>query len=110
MHTVTELSNGSNRAKTTVMEYSIVPALQQCPAYRFPHRFGGGRCTGFHVVAKQWYTFFGSGDCENCTSHSDGSCQVVDGRESEKEGPVFQELVDFEEIRLLGPYWKRNRE
>lgn len=31
MHTVTELSNGSNRAKTTVMEYSIVPALQQCP-------------------------------------------------------------------------------
>ena len=72
-----------------------------------PHRFGGGKCTGFHVVAKQWYTFFGSGACENCTSHSDGSCQVVEGRESEKECPVFQEFVDFEEIRLLGSYWKR---
>ncbi len=79
----------------------------RCPAYRFPHRFGGGKCTGFHVVAQQWYTFFGLGACENCISNSDGSCQIVEGRESEKECPVFQELVDFEEIRLLGQYWKR---
>lgn len=56
---------------------------------------------------EKWYTFFGSGACENCTSPSEGSCQVVEGRESEKECPVFQELVDFEEIRLLGPYWKK---
>lgn len=80
----------------------------RCSAYRFPHRFGGGRCHGQQIVSGYWLTYFGSGDCSECNSRDENTCQVYDGVEKENECPVFQEFVDYEEIRLLGPYWKQS--
>ena len=28
-----------------------------CPAYRFPHRFGGGRCSGMWLVWQEFVHF-----------------------------------------------------
>ena len=78
-----------------------------CPAYKFPHRFGGGKCTGFKVVSDHWSTYFGHcDDCQSCNSLDGAVCQVMQGVERETECQVFQEFIDYEEIRLLGSYWK----
>jgi len=72
----------------------------RCRAYKFPHRFSGGKCTGKWVVVKHWREFYGHcADCEVCNLYSDHTCQVVEGQESHQECPVFQEFVRFNEIR-----------
>lgn len=79
----------------------------RCSAYRFPHRFGGGKCTGFVVVSEHWQTYFGHCDeCQTCNSLDSVMCQVVEGIEKENKCEVFNYFVDNEEIRLLGRYWK----
>lgn len=78
-----------------------------CPAYRFPHRFGGGKCTGFAVVSAHWEQYYGHcEECLRCNLHVENQCQVVLGLEKENECPVFQEFTQNEEIKLLGDYWK----
>lgn len=72
----------------------------RCHAYRFPHRFGGGRCTGYSVVSDYWERHYGSGDCANCLLLDEGECQVVNGQEKTRECPVFQEFVQYHEIKL----------
>lgn len=74
----------------------------RCTAYKFPHRFGGGKCNGFYIVWNQWNTYYGSGDCENCMSknNENNTCQVVEGIERVEECEVFQEFVAYEEIKL----------
>lgn len=37
-----------------------------CGAYRFPHRFGSGRCSGYFIAVEQWESHYGSGDCDLC--------------------------------------------
>ena len=37
-----------------------------CGAYRFPHRFGGGRCSGYFIAVEQWESHYGTGDCRHC--------------------------------------------
>lgn len=79
----------------------------QCSAYRFPHRFGGGKCTGFGVVVGHWETYYGHDEsCSNCNLNDGMTCQVVQGIEKEDQCPIFQEFIDQEEIKLLGGYWK----
>lgn len=79
----------------------------RCSAYRLPHRFGGGLCTGFSIISDHWNTFYGhNSSYQCCNSLVGGQCQVVQGIEKETECSVFQEFISSEEIRLLGRYWK----
>lgn len=75
-----------------------------CGAYRFPHRFGGGRCSGSWVVDQQWENHYGGGDCRNCNSLNKTEdipyCEVYVGSERVNECPVWQEFVHFNEIRI----------
>lgn len=75
-----------------------------CGAYRFPHRFGGGRCTGFYIVEQYWENHYGSGDCTHCNSCNRTEavpyCEVVTGGESVRECPVWQEFTRFNEVKL----------
>lgn len=78
-----------------------------CDAYSFPHRFGGGKCTGFEVVSDHWGTYYGHCDeCQTCNNLDSAVCQVMQGVERETECQVFQEFIEYEEIRLLGGYWE----
>ena len=77
----------------------------KCNAYKFPHRFGGGRCNGFFVVDDYWQGHYGGGECARCNLLCDDgerTCQVVDGQESVTECPVWQDFVQYNEIKLLG--------
>ena len=75
-----------------------------CGAYRFPHRFGGGRCSGMWIVTQQWENHYGGGDCRNCNSLNDTEavryCEVYEGGESVRECPVWQEFIHYNEIRI----------
>ena len=70
-----------------------------CSAYRFKHRFGGGRCTGFHIV-EETYSNFAS--CHECNMLDCGSCQVINGQDKVYMCPAWQEFVMYEGIKLLG--------
>lgn len=77
-----------------------------CSAYRFPHRFGGGKCSGVWLAEGQWARSFGRGRCEHCNSHNRTGpvpyCEVVEGSEDPGECPVFQEFVESYEIIIKG--------
>ena len=74
----------------------------RCGAYHFPHRFGGGRCTGLWIAEEQWEKSWGSGDCRHCLccnrTEAVPYCEVVVGQEVVEECPVYQEFVHFHEI------------
>lgn len=77
-----------------------------CPAYAFPHRCTGGKCTAQHIADDYWTAHFGGGDCRNCNSQDDNGCQVVNGAESLDQCPVWQEFVEANEIRLYGAKYR----
>lgn len=53
--------------------------------------------------------YFGSGSCADCLMNHGHYCEVDSGQEVTGECPVWQEQVQLQGIRLLGPYWaKRN--
>ena len=60
----------------------------ECTAYDFPHRIGGGRCTG-----SGWCDSYRCLDqtlCDDCNCFSNGICQVTTGQEDFKEGECYQ--------------------
>lgn len=63
-----------------------------CLAYHFPHRFGGGRCSGSHLVDAQWENDYGTGSCRTCGCYNDRGeqpyCEVYEGLERVKECPM----------------------
>ena len=77
-----------------------------CDAYEFPHRFGGGRCDGKHVVCDYWNAHMGSGDCTDCHSLVNDTinynlyCEVEAGQEDRLQCPVLQEFLHFNEQKL----------
>ena len=74
-----------------------------CHAYKFPHRFGGGRCNGFFVIDDYWQGHYGGGECTSCNLLCDDgerTCQVVDGQESVTECPVWQDFVQYNGIKF----------
>lgn len=75
-----------------------------CGAYKFPPRFGGGRCSGANIVTDYWESHWGSGDCKHCHLHNRTEavpyCEAVEGQEEVRECPVWQEFVAFHEIRV----------
>jgi len=67
-----------------------------CRAYKFPHRFGGGRCTGVFLT-DNWP----QKQCYNCPCHQDGAgCEVAKGAESIKECRIYQEFIEYWEIKV----------
>jgi len=74
-----------------------------CRAYKFPHRFGGGHCSGFYLISEQWETFWGSGVCETCNCLNTNEipyCEVYNGQEGVSECPIWQEFVAYNEIKI----------
>lgn len=82
-----------------------------CTAYKFPHRFSGGKCNGNFIVEETWNKNYGlCGSCENCNlvnkTDSVPYCEVLEGQEPENECPDWQEFVEFNEIII---YEKRKK-
>jgi len=78
-----------------------------CIAYPFPHRFGGGKCTGQQIAEAYFQDHGGYGHCVDCHCFTRErgafgaiSCQVVDGQESPLQCGKVQELIAFEEIKM----------
>lgn len=72
-----------------------------CGSYKFPHRFGGGKCTG-DSIAKDAFTNR-KRICTDCVENMGDYCAVVDGREDPENCPAFQEFVEFHEIKWRAP-------
>lgn len=65
-----------------------------CKAYSFPHRVGGGLCTG-----SEWAKSYREnvGDlCQTCNSEWQGECDVVNGAETIKWCPAYQEHLHYQ--------------
>lgn len=74
-----------------------------CKAYGFPHRFGGGACTGRSIVAKQWKASKGwAGPCLkcHCRDREAGLCQALEGQEALNECPALEAFIQQHEIRM----------
>ena len=75
-----------------------------CRAYRFPHRFGSGKCVGINVVEDAWAMNWGLGDCKDCECIEEWddalSCVVESGSESVEQCPIWQEFVYNNEIKI----------
>lgn len=75
-----------------------------CRAYRFPHRFGGGKCTGIHIAGETWEQCWGGGICSTCNclrdDHGPKQCDVVNGAESIVECEAYQEFINYHEIKI----------
>jgi len=61
----------------------------RCNAYRFPHRLGGGRCSG--LLWADSYNKHERDLCGSCNSNVNGICEVAEGIESIRECEGFQE-------------------
>lgn len=66
-----------------------------CPAYSFPHRFGGGSCQGHHLVEQS----LGGSFCGTCHLNNSG-CEVMKGQEHPRECPAVQDFIQYWEIKL----------
>lgn len=77
--------------------------LCKAKCYKFPHRFGGGRCDGgAYVVEVFELQMFG--DCKDChfreTLEGVVVCQVLEGLEPISKCPQLQEFVRYEGIMM----------
>ena len=71
----------------------------RCSAYKFPHRLGGGKCSGsewaesYHLTVREC--------CELCNCNNNGICEVATGQESIKECEGFIDFLHYgSDIRL----------
>lgn len=76
----------------------------QCGAYKFPHRFGGGKCHGHTIVHEAWEERRACAQC-NCNDNSE-RCQVADGIEKPHSCDAFNAFVAENEVKLVGHYWR----
>lgn len=73
-----------------------------CKSYRFPHRFGGGKCKGYHLALEHWNTYWGwDRICRGCAANDNGTCQVLDGGERTANCEIVMEFVHVNSIRLF---------
>lgn len=63
----------------------------RCEAYHFPHRFGGGRCNGLHLVQP-------GAECSNCLLNNNG-CEVIKGQEQPRECRYVIEFCNWHETK-----------
>jgi hypothetical protein len=72
----------------------------RCSVYSFPHRFGGGDCTGRYLTYHAWDNNSQGHPCISCACNEGDTCSVADGREDIKMCEVWQEYVRYREIRI----------
>lgn len=77
----------------------------RCSAYEFPHRFGGGSCSGEWIVDETWESNYGfDSPCNNCRSLSEmghsPSCDVYMGLEDISECEAWDDFVRYNEIKI----------
>lgn len=72
MKQIVKKRSGRRRAQVTCL----------CGAYLFPHRLGGGKCSG--SAWAQSYKEFEGECCALCSCERHGECSVADGREKIK--------------------------
>lgn len=73
----------------------------RCRAYKFPHRFGGGRCTGFHIVEEHWNTYYGHGSvCKFCNALNEDTrtCDVTTGGDDVRH---CEALIEFKSLHSI---------
>jgi len=77
-----------------------------CKAYKFPHRFSGGRCTGKFLVRQTWEENFGNGVCGNCNCVNNTEfvpyCEVLLGQEEVTECQTWIDFVQQNEVKIYG--------
>lgn len=73
-----------------------------CRAYKFPHRFGGGKCTGIVIAEQTWEKCWGGGVCATCNALNEREryCEVVEGQEDISECEAYQEFIEYHEIKV----------
>lgn len=69
-----------------------------CRAYRFPHRFGGGKCTLEKWVSRYWSKEPHSPECLDCHSYRFGECEVDSGQEGPMECVALVEFIHSGEL------------
>lgn len=75
-----------------------------CSAYKFPHRFGGGKCTGKYIVVEYFNETFGKdGECVNCALCNVESgypyCEVIEGGEPVTGCQIFRDYIRYHSIK-----------
>ncbi len=68
-----------------------------CPAYDFPHRFGGGRCNGYHMAS---HCFDNRLACQGCICLTSDGCDVINQQESPSECPYVQDFCADWEVKI----------
>lgn len=66
-----------------------------CPAYGFPHRFGGGKCNGYQMVIER----FPGAACSTCHAFNNG-CEVINGTEHPRECSYVIDFINYHEVKL----------
>lgn len=71
-----------------------------CKAYKFPHRVGGGKCSGSEWV-ESYLMLYGE-CCQHCNYFRGvNQCDVIDGRECIEECDAYQqELRNSQLVKL----------
>ena len=68
----------------------------RCNAYKFPHRLGGGRCSGAKWAENYFYQI--RTECEGCNSNCETHCEVATGQESITECQAVWETLRIGDV------------
>jgi hypothetical protein len=71
-----------------------------CPAYKFPHRQLGGKCT-----PQRWVCHYFNPtkrECKDCHNLNGNECEVLTGQEQPMHCPELRDYIRFEGIALYG--------
>lgn len=72
-------------------------AVCRCAAYDFPHRFGGGKCSGYWLA---FQCFENRLMCNGCINLHAGGCDVINETESPKECPMVNDFAIEYELKI----------
>lgn len=88
------------------MTYRDPRPICNCKAYSFPHKCGGGKCTG--KVFTEFYLHNIKEHCSQCNCFNDenNTCDVADERESLKHGECYQEALSQHSGEHLQISWE----
>ena len=62
-----------------------------CGSYNFPHKLGGGRCTGDTYA--EYYFLHDRSECEYCQCNNDTYCDIVTGQESIRHAACYTDAL-----------------
>lgn len=83
-----------------------------CRAYRFPHRFGGGKCSGINMVQEYWDKYYGhTSTCRSCPSFNEMEhvCEVLNGGNAVHNCDMLIEFVQDNGLHFIPIYKNKVR-